>query len=206
MKVAKLNLSTSRYSDADFLRRSQYVLACLTGNDSFPSPVPPLADLSAAVEAYSLALVGADSGTHGLVAAKNERRAELEAVYVQLGMYVMYVANGSAELLTQSGYPVAKDREPVYISNPGHVTLVNGVTSGELDSSVDAVKGSRLYLFQITDTEPTETTVWASSYTCSRCKYTFKGLQPGKKYWVRVAATGSGDQIAYSTIASQYVL
>lgn len=205
MKVAKLTLSTSPYTDADFLGRSQYVLSCLTGNTSFPSPVPPLADLSAAIDAFALARVGAASGTHALVAAKNERRAELEAVYVQLGMYVMYVANGSVELLIQSGYPVAKDREPVYISNPGNVTLSNGVTSGELESVVAAVKGSRLYLFQITDAEPSDNTLW-DSRTCSRCKYTFKGLQPGKKYWVRVAATGSGDQIAYSTIASQYVL
>jgi hypothetical protein len=205
MKVAKLNLSTSPYTDADFLGKAKYVLACLTGNPSFPSPVPPLADLSAAIDAFALALVGAASGTHALVAAKNERRAELEAVYVQLGMYVMYVANGSVELLTQSGYTVAKDREPVYISNPGNVTLANGVTSGDLDCMVAAVKGSKLYLHQISDSEPAENTVW-DSRTCSRSKYTFKGLQPGKKYWVRVAATGSGDQIAYSTIASQYVI
>lgn len=205
MKVAKLNLSTSGFTDADFLGKAQYVLSCLIGNVSFPSPVPPLADLSAAIDGFALALVGAAAGTHGLVAAKNERRAELEAVYVQLGMYVMYIANGSVELLVQSGYTVSKDREPIYIGNPGNVTLVNGVTSGELDTSVAAVKGCKLYLYQITDSEPTEDTVW-DSHTCSRCKYTFKGLVAGKKYWVRVAATGSGNQIAYSTIGYQFVI
>ena len=205
MKIAKLNLSTSGFSDADFLRKAEYVMTCLTGNTSFPSPVPPLADLSDAIEAFSQSLLGADAGNHGLVAAKNERRMELNAVYVQLGMYVMYIANGSVELLTQSGYPVSKEPEPIYISNPGNVTLVNGVTSGQLDASVAAVKGCKLYLFQLTESDPTEETVW-DSHTCSRRKYSFKSLVPGKKYWVRVAATGSGNQITYSTIASQFVI
>jgi hypothetical protein len=205
MKNPKLNLSIGGYTDSDFQGKSKYVLSSLTGNPAFPQTVPPLADLSTAINAYGSALVGAASGTHAMVAAKNERRAELEAIYTQLGMYVMYVANGNLEILVSSGYTVAKDREPVYISNPGNVTLINGVTSGELESIVGAVKGSKLYLHQISETEPTENTVW-DTRTCSRCKYTFKGLVPGKKYWVRVAATASGDQIAYSTIASQYVI
>lgn len=205
MKFPKLNLSTSIFTDAEFLTKTRYILLSLTGKPAFPDPVPPLADLSKAIDRFSDSMVGASSGTHGLVAAKNERRAELEAVYIQLGMYVMYIANGNLELLKQSGYTVAKDPEPVYITNPGNVTLYNGVTSGELDSSVTAVRGAKVYLYQITDSEPKENTVW-DSRTCSRSKYTFRGLTPGKKHCIRVAVTGSGDQIAYSTIASQYVI
>jgi len=205
MKRPTLNLSTRSYTDDGFLGTSKYVLASLLASSSFPNPIPPLADLSKAIDAFSDAIVGARGGSHADVAIKNARREDLEAVYVQLGMFVMYIANGDVELLKQSGFPVSKDREPVYISNPGNVTLINGVTSGDLDTSIAAVKGGKLYLYQITDSEPNENTVW-DTRTCTRCKYTFKGLIPGKKYWVRVAATASGDQIAYSTIASQYVI
>ena len=76
--------------------------------------------------------------------------------------------------------------------------------SFDLASKVFAVKGCKLYLHQISDSEPSDNTVW-DIRTCSRSRYTFKGLVPGKKYWVRVAATASGEQIAYSTVASQYV-
>ncbi len=205
MKNSKLNLSTSTYSDADFLIQTTFVKDSMDGNPDFPNPVPPLAAFADAITSYSDSLGGAAAGNHALVAIKNEKRAELEAIYVQLGLYVMYVAAGNTAILASSGFTLAKEREPVYITNPGNVTLVNGVTSGELQSSVTNVKGSKIYLHQITDSQPDENTVWETR-TCSRSKYTFKGLTPGKKYWVRVAATGSGDQIAYSTIASQFVL
>ena len=205
MKRPTLNLSTRSYTDDAFLGICRFVLASLSIATAFKDPIPPLADLSKAITAFNDAITGARRGAHADVAIKNARRDDLEAVYVQLGLFVMYIANGDEELLKQSGYTVSKDREPVYISNPGNVTLVNGVTSGELESSVDAVKGTKLYLYQVTDSEPNENTVW-DTRTCSRCKYTFKGLIPGKKYWVRVAATASGDQIAYSTVASQYVI
>ena len=205
MKNAKLNLSTSSYSDADFASKAYYVLASMTGNASFPDPVPPLTELASAVEAFGLSLSGAKAGTHALVAAKNEKRAKLEGIFVQLGMYVMYVANGNTEMLVSSGYSLSKQREPVYITNPGNVTLKNGVTSGNLESTVATVKGSKLYLHQITDAAPSADTVW-DTRTCTRSRYTFKELVPGKKYWVRVAATAASDQIAYSTVASQFVI
>lgn len=205
MKSSRLNLSTSNYPDADFLTKAHYVLASMTGNPSFPDPVPPLTELAGAIEAFSTALVGAKAGNHAMVATKNERRAVLDGIFVQLGMYVMYVANGNNETLVSSGYTLSKQPEPVYITNPGNVTLKNGVTSGEMESIVGTVKGSKLYLHQISDSEPSANTVW-DSRTCSRSKYTFKALVPGQKYWVRVAATAAGDQIAFSTVASQYVL
>ncbi|MDE3184754.1 MAG: fibronectin type III domain-containing protein [Bacteroidota bacterium] len=205
MKIQKLNLSTNTYSDADFLNKARYVLESMTDKPAFPNPVPPLSAFASAIDAYSTSLLGAAGGTHALVAVKNENRAALETLYVQLGMYVMYIAAGNTAVLASSGFTLAKEREPVYITNPGNVTLVNGVTSGELESSVANVKGSKLYLHQISDSEPAENTVW-DTRTCSRSKYTFKGLTPGKKYWVRIAATASGEQIAYSTVGSQYVL
>jgi hypothetical protein len=204
MKVPTLNLSTQNYSDSRFLKKTNYVYASMTGNAFFPAPVPPLIDFKVANEAFATSLVAASCGDHSSVAAKKERRAELEALYVKLGLYVMYTAAGNVAILVSSGFTLAKNREPIYIQNPGNVTLTNGVTSGELLSKVNKVKGGKTYLHQISDSEPTEHTVW-DTRTCSRSRYTFKGLLPGKRYWVRVAATASGEQIAYSTVASQYV-
>ena len=203
--MSKLNLSTSPYSDSDFLTKTQLVYASMDGNPFFVAPVPPLESFSGAISAFAEALIGALAGSHAAVATKNQKRAELESIYVQLGLYVMYVANGNTEILASSSYTLGKQPEPVYITNPGSVTLANGVTSGQLESVVAAVKGSKVYLHQITDVEPTPETVW-DSRTCSRSKYTFKDLAAGKMYWVRVAATGSGDQIAYSPVASQIVI
>jgi len=204
MAIPKLNLNTRGYSDPDFLKQANFVYASLKSNPAFPKTVPPLADFKAGIDAFGDSLVGAAGGDHSMVATKNAKRAALEALYVQLGQYIMYAAGGNVANLVSSGFSLAKEPEPVYLQNPGNVLLYNGITSGDLASKVFAVKGCKLYLHQISDSEPTDNTVW-DIRTCSRSRYTFKGLVPGKKYWVRVAATASGEQIAYSTVASQYV-
>ncbi len=117
----------------------------------------------------------------------------------------MYVALSNLAILVSSGFTVAKYPVPVYIQNPGNVTLLNGVTSGELESKVKAVEGCKLCLHEISDSGPAENTVWNST-TCSRSRYRFKDQVPGKKYWLRVTATAAGQQNAYSTPASQFVL
>ena len=205
MKLPKLVFSFSRYSDQDLLTKAQYIVSCMTGNPNFPAPIPPLVDVQEAIATYAADLIAASGRDRVLVSAKNESRLQLEMLLTQLGMFVMYTAFGNLAMLTSSGFTIAKEPEPNYITNPGNVTLLQGVTSGELESMVENVKGARVYLHQITDAEPTASTVW-DSRTCSRSRFMFKSLLPGKKYWVRIAATASGEQIAYSNIASQFVL
>jgi hypothetical protein len=204
MKLQRVRLSFRLFTDADFLTKAEFILISMTGNASFPTPVPVLADVETAVAAYSDALNAAEGLGRVNVAWKNKTRTDLETILIQLGMYVMSVANGDAAMLTSSGFTLTKAPEPRYITNPGNVTLSNGVTSGELTDAVASVRGARIYYHEITDTAPTEETVWVRNQS-SRSKYVFTGLTPGKQYWVRVAAVGSGEQIAYSNVAAKFV-
>ena len=204
MKIPKLNLSFSKLSGADFLNKAQFILLCMTNNVFFPNPIPSLANIIAAIIKYSDDLAAAEAGTYSVVALKNGTREELEDLLYRLGLFVMLEAKGNLAVLSSTGFTLTKAPEPSYITNPGNVTLSHGMSTGEMQSQVANVKGCKLYLHQICDEEPNENTVW-DSRTCSRSSYMFKGLVPGKKYWVRVAVTGSGEQIAYSTIASMYV-
>lgn len=203
MKAQKINLSFSGYTDADFENKVAHILNSITGNSSFPAPIPALADVQAALTKYSADLIAAATLDRVAVAKKNQSRAELELLVAQLGMYVMFVANGDVAILTSSGFTLSKQPEPRYITNPGNVTLSNGLSSGEMVASVNAVPGARSYMYQIVETEPTDTTVW-ETITVTRSKYTFTGLVPGKRYWIRVAATGRDEQVAFSPVASQY--
>ena len=204
MKVLQLSICFTRFSDADFQNKAEYILACMTGNASFAEPIPTLAEIKEAVISYSSSLTAASGKDRILVAEKNKCRQQLELLLGKLGLYVMYVAMGDTAILASSGYSLVKEREPQYITNPGNVTLTNGVTTGQLKSRVKNVKAARNYLHQISDSEPADNTVW-DIRTASRSKFVFKDLQPGKKYWVRVGVTGPGEQIAYSTIASKFV-
>lgn len=204
MKVIQLSVCFSRFSDADLQTKAEYILACMTGNPAFTEPIPTLAEIKAAILKYSNSLTAASGKDRILVAEKNKCRRQLESLLGQLGLYVMYVAIDDTAVLASSGFTMVKDREPQYITNPGNVTLSNGITTGQLVSSVKNVKAARNYMHQISDSEPSDNTLWDSK-TATRSKFVFKDLMPGKKYWVRVAVTGPGEQIAYSTIASKFV-
>ena len=204
MRNPKIILNYTSLSDADFEGKGTFILTSMTGNPHFPDPVPTLVEVQAAVTNYSDALNAAAGLGRNNVALKNKCRNELQGLLTQLGMYVMLVANGDVAILTSSGFTLAKVPEPAYITNPGNVTLSNGVTAGQLVSSVAAVLGARLYFHEICDAPPTDNTVWDRKQT-SRARFVFTGLIPGKQYWVRVAVTGSGEQIAYSTVATQFV-
>jgi hypothetical protein len=80
----------------------------------------------------------------------------------------------------------------------------NGISSGQLQAAVKTVNGAGVYIHEICAEQPGDNTVWTSTSTTTS-KYTFKGLQPGKQYWVRVAAVGARQQVAYSPVASQFV-
>jgi hypothetical protein len=204
MRTQKVNISFSSYTDANLENKAQHIFSSMNGNANFPNPIPTLADLQNAITKYSTDLVAAASLDRTMVAEKNKSRQKVEILLSQLGMYVMFIANGDAAILTSSGYTLSKEPEPRHITNPGNVTLSNGITSGQLLASVKTVKGAKGYLHEITAEIPTDTTVWTSTPS-SRSQFTFNNLEAGKKYWIRVAAIGSGEQIAYSPVTSQFV-
>ena len=204
MKIQKINLSFSGYTDSGFEQKAQHILASMTSNPFFPTPVPPLGDVEDAIADYSADLLAAATLDRTAVAKKNGSRQVLRVLLRQLGMYVMYIANGDVAILTSSGYTLSRQPELNYITNPGNVTLSNGVTSGQLQAAVKTVRGAKGYQYQIAEEEPTAETNWVST-SSSRSRFTFTNLLPGKRYWVRVAATGAGEQIAYSPVASQFV-
>lgn len=204
MKMQKISTSFGNYSDANLEQKAEYIHEQMTANAGyFPTPDPTLAALKDAIAAYSTALVAAAGLDRTLVALKNEKRQSLEVILAKLAMYVMNVALGNVAMLTASGFTLLKQGEVQYITNPGNVTITNGITSGELVASVPSVKGARSYLHQISTVAPTDSTQWQTA-TTSKSKFTYSDLEPGKQYWIRVAVIGSRGQIAYSPVATQF--
>lgn len=204
MNISKLKISFSRFSDAALEIKARQIQQDMTGNPAFTSPIPTLADLGIAIDAYSVALVNAADLGRINVAEKNQRRETLELLLAQLGMYVMYIANGDTFILTSSGYDLTKQREITELVNPGSVTLGNGITTGAMSAKVKAQAAINTYQFGYTPFPVTEESVWTTTMT-TRSKIIFQGLQPGKEYAVRVAVVGRGEEVAYSPIATMFV-
>jgi hypothetical protein len=192
-------------SDSSFSDKAESIYESMNGNANFPSPIPALADVSAAVTAYSTALITAQSRDKNDVAIKNQNRDALTDVLTQLASYVMLTANGDRAMLVSSGFDLAKEPQPSPIAKPDNVQVVNGINAGELVVSVTAVKGAKSYVHQYTGDPVTAESDWMHVNSTSS-KYTFRNLDSAKRYWCRVAAVGSYDQVVVSDPVSRIVL
>src|SRR5450631_1391466 len=76
---------------------AQQIVTAMTGNAFFPSPVPALALVTAAIAALQLAEAAALARTKGAVTTRDERRTALVQLLQQLKAYVQAIADQQVE-------------------------------------------------------------------------------------------------------------
>ncbi|MDP4285476.1 MAG: hypothetical protein Q8891_13705 [Bacteroidota bacterium] len=204
MKQAKLSINFVPLTDSDFRLKVTLILESMAGNAYFPNPSPALSEIRENLNQYNQFLIEAQDMSRMAIANKKQTRKTLEQQLAQLALYIMHIAQGNETMLVSSGFTLYKKPESIHISAPGNVTLTSGMNSGELTSSIKAVKGAKCYLFEITPDPITDNSLWQVNNS-SRRKFTFTRLKQGQRYWVRIAALGSGQQKVYSDPAYQWV-
>jgi hypothetical protein len=202
---SKALITFSRLKDADILTKSRSIINCLTNNSYFLSPTPSLADMTSVTEEYATRLVAAQGGSRADIAEKNAQREALTSMLQQLSDYVNLIAAGDRTMLTSSGFDLNKQPQPITIGQPEDLRVLNGINEGELVVSVSAVKGAKAYVYEYTMDASLAAGSWIS-ITGSKRKIVVAGLQPGKRYYCRVAAVGANGQIAYTAVISRIVI
>ena len=198
MKTAKIVINFTTLSDGNLESKALSIIDAMTDNPNFPNPDPSLAEVNTAVTEYSSALAGARSKDKVQVELKNIKRAALITVLKNLAAYVNYTSKGDRSIMASSGFDVSKDaKSAIVMSAPKNFKIVSGENSGQAFLKVSGVKGIKTYAHQYTPDPLTDASVWQTKYVTTRY-YTFEGLETAKKYWFRVAAIGSGDQIMYT--------
>lgn len=137
------------------------------------------------------------------IKVKQKTRETLEHQLSRLALYVMYVADENVTIILSSGYSLTKNPSPQKIESPGNVMLHTGRNSREMKAKIQAVKGAKSYLFEITPGRAAQDSV-LEDYSSSRCTFTFNKLTPGQLYSVRVAVLGTVLQKTYSGVFSQW--
>jgi len=201
--MKKISIYFNNFTDVNFQKKGNNIYDSLNGNVLFSNLVPPLPDVKIALDKYAADLAAAATFDRNAVARKNKSRGELDAVLKQLGLSVMAEANGDETMLISTGFTLTKQREPRYIINPGNVMLSNGITSGQMVSTIKAIPAGTGYVHEIASEFPANDSMWATN-TSSTSKFVFNNLIPGKQYWVRVAVIGSRNQKAYSNVATWF--
>lgn len=203
MRQQRISVGFSKYSDPGMLAKAQLIASKMKDNAYLPTPVPSLSILGDAITTYSNALTNALKLGTDNVAEKNKARKALVAILVELGQWVTFAANGDITIMLSSGFDVTKAPETQYLGTPEMVLLGSGPYSGTISARLTRVTGAINYNFQLCTELPDENTVW-TTVSVSRSRYIFTNLQPGKQYWVRVAAIGTRDQVTYSPVSTLF--
>jgi len=192
--MQKLNLGFSKYSDSNLLVQAQAKMVALTGNTYFPSPQPTLAEFQTKINTYSDALSAAKDRSKNNIAAKKAARVDLTNTLTRLGMNLMQTANGDIQALISTAYDLSKSRQPrPPLEKPQVIKMEDGINSGEFWVYVAPLLGARTFVYQYTEDAITENSVWQSQ-NATTTKVLLTGLEPGKKYWVKVLAYGVNEQ------------
>ena len=203
--MTKINLGFGKYTEANLLVAAQAVLAAMTGNLNFPTPTPTLAAVQTSISDYSTALSAAKEGGKTNVAVKNQKKEDVISVLVALANYVTFTSNGDEVMLTSSGFPLNKQREPLPpLGKPEILKLEDGMNIGDLTVTIAGMKAARTFLYQCTKDPLTDDSIWTGQNS-TLTKFGFTNLDSGAKYWCRVVAYGTNQQIVYSDPVARIV-
>lgn len=169
------------------------IVTAMTGNPAFPSPVPALALVTAAIAALQAAETTALTRAKGTAAARNDKRAGLVELLEQLKAYVQAQANASPEngvaIIQSAGFAVRK--------TPTHgartFTATPGPVSGSVKLYTKSAGNRSAYLWEYS-TDGGKT--WVAAPVTVQARTTITGLPVGTTVLFRVqpvSKTGEGD-------------
>ena len=190
---ARAKVATSfivKATDMELLAISGRILAGLTGNAGYASPVPTLAMLLAARNAYANAVNALDRGATS-TAARNKTRGALAQVLRDLALYVQHTCQGDLVMLNSSGFPAQRRRGAVVLEAPqppAQIKLTRGPVSGQVKVRCKSVAGAVLY--QCRYATAAAPTAWTLSDTSTSGGLLLDGLVPVTAYLVQARAYG----------------
>lgn len=203
MKV-RIKTTFKQSSDAELSKLAHRISESLKSNPNFPDPVPSQADLERVVREYQLAISVAGRKDRTLISAKNDKKAELQAMLSQLAVYIESASQGDRTRLLSSGFDITRDKNEPLALAPISQLIVDIGPPGQATTRVKKVNGARSYVHQYTPDPITSDSVWVSETHTER-QHTFSNLKSVNKYWFRVIAVGRGKQNVYSPAVSSVI-
>jgi hypothetical protein len=200
---SKIKLGLTGLKPTDLLAKGRLIVANMTGNASFPGPVPTLADLTTALDAFEDRVEAAAFGDRRAINGRNNGQKAFTSMMSQLGTYVSFVANGDSEVIESSGFEVRKQRVPTtQLGQPIDFLAIRSKKEGEIVLNWKAVSYSKAYQVEVSTTDPAVAEPqWSASLVTSRSSGTVQNLTRGMMYWFRVKAISGAMTSAYSDVA-----
>ena len=203
MKKRFILIGFSNYKQNGLLVKAQSIIASITGNAKFPSPIPALDVVIRATDAYSNALAMPNGKETTQLRAKT--RAQLTAVLKQLGDYVNTTANGDAVALASSGFDMNKGYSKVGPLPAPEGLTPSPLTGGSVKLRIKKVHGANSYCFQYALITNGVIGDWVN-VLATKTETVIEGLQPLKEYAFRAAAVGADPRLTFSSVVTSGIL
>lgn len=204
--MAKVKLDFKRLPISDKIVRAQQIVRNLTGNPDFPTPNPPLAQVTAAIQLLETKAVSAQAARQAAQAAtaeQNDAEAALDRVMDQVGGYIESVSSGDEAKIISAGVSVRSSTSaPRELTAPSALAATEGDHDGEIQLHWDRVGAARSYVIERSPDPPTDAS-WVHEKVVTTSSTTISGLTRGAKYWFRVAAIGASGQSGWSDPATK---
>jgi hypothetical protein len=160
----------------DLLMLAKAILAAMSANKTtFPSPTPPMTQLSTDVGAFDTAQAATLTKTKGTVATRNEARAVVVTDLKQLKGYVQLMVDASPE----HALAIAESANMTLRKPPAHtksdIAAKADVESGSVKVTVKATPGAGSNEWQFS----TDGKTWTSAAPTTQATTTIPNLTPG---------------------------
>ena len=204
--MAKINLGFTSYNDGELSVKTDFIINCMTGNANFTNPEPPLVEVSAALDAFGQALTNANGGGKDLTLVKNSKRAVLENLLSNLGLWVQLHSSGDEVTLSGSGFDLTKKRAAVgVLPKPVNFVVMPADGQGSVKVRMQAISGAHAYVYEYTTAPAVPGSVW-SIVQKTRSSAIIDGLESGVQYAFKSVALGANPTKVYSDVISSFVL
>jgi hypothetical protein len=159
----------------------------------FPTPPVSPADLATLAKELEDAIELATDGSRSAKADRDVLVLQTRQTLTATADYVRMVCKGDAASLTKSGFPMAKQRQPIgVVGTPLLLEARMTGQPGEAELRWTGVYGRRAYHVYVTDQDPTlPGASWQLTGVTSKTRFLADSLEAYKAYWFCVSAIGA---------------
>ena len=197
IETAKIKTGFSGYSNPSLSPFANGVTTALTANANFPITQGLVPNLTTALTGFNTAMANALNRDKLMIALRTTARTELTMQLADVANSVTYEAKGDRDKLLTCGFELYKDSSSSPLGDITGFKLMDAEVGVGLRLVCDGVKYRVSYTHQITADPLTADSVWNGFSTTSK-EYTFANLPAGTKFWARIIAVGTKDQVSYS--------
>ncbi|PUV21967.1 fibronectin type III domain-containing protein [Sphingobacterium athyrii] len=205
--MSQLTINEKDQTDVQLMQTAEQI-ATKMANEAvlFPTPIPALTVLNAALTAFRNSATEAAYRDTRAIMIRKQKREELVYVLKELGKYVDTIAGNDDTIVLAAGFNIRKTNTSYNGFVPKAQRLIaepDQVGSGRVNLKTTAWAGARMYEYQYRLKGSNE--AWSSQLS-SKSTCVIDGLETFKEYEFRVTYIGIDPKPNYSDAISSFVL